>query len=81
MYAGCVSGAILKDEYLQIIEDAGFEHITIQKEKAIFIPDDILSQYMSKEEIGQFRSGETGIYSVTVYGRKPNCCMPGSGCC
>jgi len=81
MYAGCVSGAIQKDEYLQIIEEAGFEHITIQKEKVIFIPDDILSQYMSAEEIDEFRNSDVGIYSITVYGRKPNCCTPGSGCC
>lgn len=81
MYAGCVSGAIQKYEYLQIIREAGFEHITIQKEKAIFIPDDILSQYMNSEEIAAYRASETGIYSITVYGRKPNCCTPGSGCC
>lgn len=81
MYAGCVSGAIQKDEYLQIIKDAGFEHITIQKEKAIFIPDDILGQYMNAEEIAAFRNSDIGIYSITVYGRKPNCCTPGSGCC
>lgn len=81
MYAGCVSGAIQKDEYLQIIKDAGFEHITIQKEKAIFIPDDILGQYMNAEEIAAFRNSNIGIYSITVYGRKPNCCTPGSGCC
>ncbi|RYD56256.1 MAG: arsenite methyltransferase [Sphingobacteriales bacterium] len=81
MYAGCVSGAIQKDEYLQIIREAGFEHITIQKEKAIFIPDDILSQYMNSEEIAAYRASDTGIYSITVYGRKPNCCTPGSGCC
>lgn len=81
MYAGCVSGAIQKDEYLQIIAEAGFEHITLQKEKAIFIPDDILSQYMSAAEIEDFRKSDIGIYSITVYGRKPNCCTPGSGCC
>lgn len=81
MYAGCVSGAIQKEAYLQIIEDTGFEHITIQKEKAIFIPDDILRQYMTEEEIDTFRKGNTGIYSITVYGRKPGGCTPGSGCC
>lgn len=81
MYAGCVSGAIQKEEYLQIIADAGFEHITLQKEKAIFIPDDILLQYMSAAEIEAFRKSDIGIYSITVYGRKPNCCTPGSGCC
>lgn len=33
MYAGCVSGAIQKDLYLKYIDEAGFEKITIQKEK------------------------------------------------
>ena len=32
MYAGCVAGAIQKTEYLQFIEDAGFQNIQIQKE-------------------------------------------------
>jgi SAM-dependent methyltransferase len=81
MYAGCVSGAIQKDDYLDIIRETGFEHITLQKEKGIFIPDDILAQYMSAEEIAAFRKGDTGIYSITVYARKPDCCTPGSGCC
>src|SRR5690606_33272892 len=41
MYAGCVSGAIQKNNYLEFIRLNGFENITIQKEKAIHIPDDI----------------------------------------
>lgn len=81
MYAGCVSGAIQKSEYLGLIEEAGFESITLQKEKEIIIPDDILSSYLSKEEIETFRNSGTGIYSVTVFARKPQCCTPGSGCC
>jgi ubiquinone/menaquinone biosynthesis C-methylase UbiE len=83
MYAGCVSGAIQKQVYLELIETNGFTNITIQKEKAINIPDDILSGYLSKEEITQFRNGNTGIYSITVYAEKPtketSCC--GTDCC
>ncbi len=83
MYAGCVSGAIQKQVYLELIESNGFTNITLQKEKAIQIPDDILSGYLSKEEIAQFRNGNTGIYSITVYAEKPKeeaaCCAP--GCC
>lgn len=82
MYAGCVSGAIQKQVYLELIESNGFTNITIQKEKAIHIPDDILSSYLSQEEITQFRNGSTGIYSLTVYAEKPKataCCEP--GCC
>jgi arsenite methyltransferase len=81
MYAGCVSGAIQKDEYMGLIELAGFDAITIQKEKEIIIPDDILSGYLSAEEIAAFRSSGTGIYSITVFARKPDCCTPGAGCC
>lgn len=71
MYAGCVAGAIDVDEYLSIIRDAGFENITIQKEKEIDLPQEILENYMSSGEIEDFRNSGTGIYSVTVYGEKP----------
>ncbi len=71
MYAGCVAGAIQKSEYLQLIEDRGFQHITVQKEKPITIPEDILSKYLSAEEIKDFNQGETGIFSITVYAEKP----------
>ncbi len=81
MYAGCVSGAIQKDQYLSLIKETGFESITIQKEKQIIIPNDILSAYLSEAEIANFHSSGTGIYSITVFARKPNCCTPGSGCC
>lgn len=81
MYAGCVSGAIQKEEYLQLIRDAGFEHITLQKEKQIVIPDDILSNYLSADEINAFKQSGTGIYSITVFARKPDCCDPERGCC
>ncbi|MES2702427.1 MAG: arsenite methyltransferase [Bacteroidota bacterium] len=81
MYAGCVSGAIQKEEYLGLIKETGFESITLQKEKEIIIPDDILGNYLSAEEIKAFRESSTGIYSITVFARKPDCCTPGSGCC
>jgi ubiquinone/menaquinone biosynthesis C-methylase UbiE len=81
MYAGCVAGAIQKQAYLELIETNGFQNITIQKEKQIIIPDDILSSYLTEEEIGQFKSSGTGIFSVTVFARKSTdaCCAP--GCC
>lgn len=82
MYAGCVSGAIQKDQYLNYINEAGFEKITIQKEKVITVPDDILKDYLSSDEITVFKNSNTGIVSITVYAKKPDyCCNPGSGCC
>jgi len=82
MYAGCVAGAIQKAEYLDLIEATGFGSITLQKEKPITVPDDILGQYLSADEIAAFKTSGTGIVSVTVYAEKPNdaaCCAP--GCC
>lgn len=84
MYAGCVSGAIQKEVYLELIHNNGFKNVTVQKEKAIIIPDDILGNYLSPSEIQSFKSGNTGIFSVTVFAEKPTeekaaCCGP--DCC
>lgn len=84
MYAGCVSGAIQKNAYLDLIVANGFKSLTLQKEKVITIPDDILTNYLTQEEIAIFQSSGTGIFSITVYAEKPTeaadaCCGP--GCC
>ncbi len=86
LYAGCVSGAIQKQVYLEIIEHAGFKNIILQKDKTIVIPDNILANYLSEEEIAQYKNGNTKIISITVYAEKSakderNCCEPGNGCC
>lgn len=86
LYAGCVSGAIQKNEYLGIIEEAGFTNITLQKDKTIVIPDEILAEYLSEEEVNEYKKSKVRITSITVYADKPSkderkCCEPGSGCC
>ncbi|MFM9837874.1 MAG: arsenite methyltransferase [Cyclobacteriaceae bacterium] len=80
MCAGCVSGAIQKMEYLSIIKEAGFNNINIQKEKRITLPDEILKKYLSTEAMEDFKSGSTGIFSITVYAEKPDACC-GPSCC
>jgi len=84
MYAGCVAGAIQKDVYLELININGFKNVTVQKEKPIIIPDDILSNYLNEEKLENFRSGSSGIFSITVFAEKPSqekaaCCSP--ECC
>jgi arsenite methyltransferase len=87
MYAGCVSGAIQMDTYMGLIFKNGFQNVSIQKQKAIRIPDDILSRTLDTEGIAAMRAGSTGIYSITVYAEKPgdapsaSCCTPVGGCC
>ena len=80
MYAGCVSGAIQKEVYLELIKGNGFANIQLQKEKAINIPDDILKNYLTETELTSFKTGNTGIFSITVFAEKPKaCCSP--DCC
>lgn len=85
MYAGCVSGAIQKDEYLRMVRAAGFTNVSIRKERSIDIPAEILSRYLSAAELASYASGEIGVYSITLYGEKAtagektSCCEP--GCC
>ena len=79
-HAGCVSGAIQKKEYLDIIQKTGFVNIQVQKEKKVVIPDEILLEYISPDEVQELKTSGVGIFSITVYGEKP-CCEPGSDCC
>lgn len=80
MYAGCVSGAMQIEDYLKGLADAGFTNIKVQKEKNIEIPDDIMLQYLSKDELSEYKLSGNAIASITVYGeKKESCCEP--GCC
>jgi len=82
MYAGCVAGAIQKEDYLHAIKEAGFSNIKIQKEKKIGLPDEILLNYLSEDELASYHKNQIGIYSLTVYAEKNDekvCCGP--DCC
>ncbi|HEX5153063.1 MAG TPA: arsenite methyltransferase [Parafilimonas sp.] len=80
MYAGCVAGAIQKEVYLELIKANSFSNITLQKEKPINLPDDILENYLNEEDLTFFRSGNKGIFSITVYAERPTTCC-GTECC
>ena len=67
MYAGCVSGAIQKSVYMDIISNTGFVSIKVKKDRSIDIPDDILQHYLSPTD-----SKEIGIQSITVFATKPS---------
>ena len=96
MYAGCVSGAIQQDEYLNLIRETGFENLTLQKAKPISLPDEILKEYLNENLIAEFRKSDVGIVSITVFAEKSatavhfeaktasvtqKSCVPNGGCC
>lgn len=76
MYAGCVSGALQKEEYLAIITKVGFRAVQIRKEKRLDLTDELLLSYISKAEIEEYRESGAGVLSITVYAEKPEqqCC-------
>ncbi|MEL7530237.1 MAG: arsenite methyltransferase [Bacteroidota bacterium] len=84
LYAGCVAGAMQKGEYMEVINASGFDAVTLQKEKAIKLPEELLADYLTEEEIASYKNSDLGIFSITVFGRKPvevkeSCCLP--TCC
>lgn len=70
LYAGCVSGAIQMDQYLELAREAGFQNITVQKQKPILIPDHILLEHLDQAGLQAFLASSTGIFSITVYAEK-----------
>lgn len=82
MYAGCVSGALIREDYLNAIAAAGFADIRVVKQKVIEVPVEILEKYLDADALEAFRREGSGILSITVTGTKPEpCCTPGNGCC
>ncbi len=70
LYAGCVSGALQKEDYMKVIHDTGFTQVEVKKERVIDVPDDMLLPYVSKEQLASYRNSGAGIFSITVVATK-----------
>ncbi|AQG80329.1 arsenite methyltransferase [Spirosoma montaniterrae] len=71
LYAGCVSGAIQQEAYLSIVAEAGFQNILIQKQKEINLPNELLLNYLTLDELRAYKQAKRGIFSITVFAQKP----------
>lgn len=73
MYAGCVAGAIAKEEYLRVIESAGFTAVSVVKERQIVIPAELIEQFVAastRETVEALQQSQAAVFSITVYGEK-----------
>ncbi|MEL6591250.1 MAG: arsenite methyltransferase [Bacteroidota bacterium] len=70
LYAGCVAGASQKADYMNIIANTAFEDVQLQKVKPIILPDELLNQFLSPEQVKSYHNSNLGILSITVFGRK-----------
>ncbi|MDM7918295.1 MAG: arsenite methyltransferase [Methanosarcina sp.] len=77
-YVGCVSGAMMKDRYLDAIKSAGFKEVSVVDE-SIFPLDCVANDPIGgkilegiKASEGQLKTVEDSISSIKVSGIKPN---------
>lgn len=80
LYAGCISGALQYDEYIEIANKAGFKNIEVVKKRKIEIADEFMLRHISSEELMQFTNSGTEIYSITLYAEKASNCCCGCNC-
>jgi arsenite methyltransferase len=80
LYAGCVAGAISKEEYLTIIAKSGFKNIKVVKERNINLPDSLLLEHMDQDALNKFRASGAAIVSITVTAEKTGNCKNDSCC-
>ena len=76
-YVGCISGALMKDEYLGAIKKSGFQEINVLDE-AIFpigsVSDDPMVQGIVREldlTEARIKEAENSVASIKVQGKKP----------
>jgi ubiquinone/menaquinone biosynthesis C-methylase UbiE len=70
MYAGCIGGALKKEEYLNFIEKAGFKNVEVLKEKSIEISDESMLKHITEKELEEYRKSGHRVLSITVRGVK-----------
>ena len=69
-YAGCVAGAIPKEDYLELIRKTGFSAITVASERRIHVPTELIAKSLSREQQEEAVGKDLHVMSVTVTAMK-----------
>jgi len=70
MYAGCVSGALQKNDYLGIVEDVGFINIEVKKSREIVLPDELLKTYLDESQMKKYKILSKKRRSEIMFGKR-----------
>jgi ubiquinone/menaquinone biosynthesis C-methylase UbiE len=65
-YAGCVSGAIPKEDYLKLIQETGFNRVTVASERRIHVPVELVAKSLTREQQEEAVDNDLHVMSVTV---------------
>jgi len=76
-YAGCIAGAIRKEEYLRLLDNAGFREVQVVRENRYEVTENETDPYV-RSIVGNFgipeetlREAAGAVLSVSVFGVKP----------
>ena len=76
-YTGCIAGAMRKEEYMKLIEDAGFRQIDVQGEEFFSLgleTEDVMAKASAEEmeiPIERLRDIARSVVSIKVGAIKP----------
>ena len=65
-YAGCVSGAIPKGDYLDLIKETGFSQVVVASERRIHVPAELVTKSLTSEQQEEAADKDLHVISVTV---------------
>lgn len=71
LYVGCIAGAMERTAYLDGLREVGFTNVQVRIEKRIALPERLLDEHLSYENVADVRQSEAGLQSITVVGRRP----------
>jgi ubiquinone/menaquinone biosynthesis C-methylase UbiE len=69
-YAGCVSGAVPREDYMRIISEAGFDQVVIRTQRRIDVPAELIAGALSAQQREMVESMDLHVMSITVTARK-----------
>ncbi len=70
-YAGCVSGAIPREDYVRLINETGFSQVEVASERRIQVPADLVVKSLTREQMEAAAKSDLHVLSVTVTAAKP----------
>lgn len=70
-YAGCVAGAIPKEDYLNLITETGFGQVSVASERRIHVPPELIAKSLTREQREEAFADDLHVISVTVTAVKP----------
>jgi len=75
MYSACISGALMKDDYLDKIKQAGFKDVKVVKEDAVRVSnyigsDKVISEHAAKMTAAEIKEIDNAVSSIKVWAVK-----------